>query len=168
MMPLILALLASSAPTAQSSPPAKWGGALEVGAALMSPSAQVTLEGHYRLERVGFLLRVEWNPWLSVQQGPTPGALNAALGLELRSFQGRLRSALSVGASVLLFRSALDEVGSVGLYVGVAPATILFPLSARVSIRVDPLSLHVVAPSLRTIPLIVLQYRHTVGVELTW
>lgn len=148
-----------------------WGLAAEVGGSLMTPALHATVEGGYRVGPIRILARVEWNPWLSLHQaraGLSRGVVNVGLGAEFRSFQGRLRSAVYVGASVLLFRSALDEPGTLGPYFGISPTTVLFPLSDRLTLRVDPLSFHIVVPSLTSIPLIALQYRHSIGLEVTW
>ncbi|MGA9525116.1 MAG: hypothetical protein WBV82_26890 [Myxococcaceae bacterium] len=168
---IILTVALNVAPeTGPAEPAPRFWLAAETGASLIEPSLHTALEGGYRLDRLGLLVRAEWNPWLTLQQPSARanrGVTNIGVGGELRYFGDRMRSALLVGASVLLFRSAFDAPGTIGPFVGIVPTSFRFPWG-RHAVRVDPLSLYVLMPSLGSIPLVVIQYRHSVSLELTF
>ena len=93
------------------------------------------------------------------------GALSLAVGGEYRFLSGRVRSALALGVSRLLFETALDEPGSMGLFAELSPLGLRWPVARNVVVRLDPVSMAVVAPALSGIPLILLEYRHTAAIE---
>ena len=165
-----LAVAATPQAAEPAAPASRASLAVDVGASLMQPSLHAALEGSLRvLGRSRLLVRAEWNPWLTLQQTGgkvNRGTLNVGAGAELRYFDERMSSSVMLGASFLLFQSAFDPPGTFGPFLALAPATFRFPLSERFVLRVEPLALQLLAPSLGSIPLIVLQYRHSVSLEL--
>lgn len=166
---LALAQAAAPAPAPEVESP-RWRLGADVGGSLLSPGAALGVEGGRRLGPVWLSLRTEWSPWFSLQASSafaTRGSFQVQLGAELRFFDGRVRSALWLGTSTLLFRSALDSPGATGPSFAVLPAGFSLPLGqSKWRLRLEPLSFHVLAPSLSSIPLVVLQYRTTIGIEV--
>ncbi len=127
----------------------------------------MALEAARRWERFGILAKVDWNRWVNTQKPPmlTQGTLNIGLGGEFFYFEGRARAALVAGPSILLFRTVLDRPGKTGVFVDVYPSSLMWRLTGPLFIRVDPLSFHVIAPVLDSIPLVVFEYRTSVALE---
>ena len=141
---------------------------LEGGGSLSAPAFNSGLVAIYGDESLRYFGKLDWNPWLMPQSATDrfrAGALNLAAGVEYRFLQGRVRSAISAGVSRLLFETALDEAGSMGLFFELTPLGVRWPLTDDWAIRFDPVSMSIVAPVLSGIPLILLQYRHTAAVE---
>jgi len=129
------------------------------------------VEGGARFDSgVGALAKLDINPWFNIQESDAlkPGALNIGIGPEILYFQERVRSALFVGPSVLLFDTALDEKGSTGLFIDLITASLRFPLNDGFAFRIDPATVHFVMPVLGRIPLIQIEYRHTLAMEVTF
>ena len=116
--------------------------------------------------RGDWFVRGEWNPWLSLSQDRPiqPGALNLAVGRQWSLAQGRFRSAVALGFSTLFFDTVLHQRGRTGLSLQWTPLSWRIPVGASV-LRVEPMSLHLAMPILTGIPLLVPQYRHSVGFE---
>lgn len=141
-------------------------GSVDVGGSLLEPSLHVGVEGGVFVGLPRIVVRAEWNPWISIQtrDGIQPGVLNFGAGVEFRYFEQRLATVVMVGASVLLFRSAFDEPGHVGLFLYVQPTVIRVPVG-KFHLRFAPLSMAIVAPSLEAIPLVAVQFRTSAGFE---
>ena len=126
------------------------------------------IEGGLRLEEYGILGKVDLNPWFNSQDlkgSLKPGVLNVGVGGEYRYFNERCRSAVFVGPSILLFDTALDTKGTTGFFLDIITVSLRWPLGDAITMRFDPATVHLVVPVLSGIPLISLQYRHTVAVE---
>lgn len=160
--PVVVAVSGASA-----EPPRAWVIAAQVGGALTLPSLDFALEAGHRWRRFGVLVKADWNRWVNTQKPPmlTSGALNLGVGGDFLSFEGRMRTAIAAGPSILLFRTVLDEPGKVGLFFDCYPSSILWPVYRAMFLRFDPLSFHVVAPVLDSIPLVVFEYRTSLAVE---
>lgn len=141
-------------------------GEVDVGGSLIEPSLHVGAEVGFELGMPSVVLRAEWNPWISLQtrDGVQPGVFNAGAGVELRFFEGRMASVFLAGLSVLLFRSAFDEPGHVGLFLSASPAVFRYPVG-NFHLRFSPLGMVLVAPSLEAIPLVAAQFRTSLGFE---
>jgi hypothetical protein len=144
-----------------------WAVAIQAGGALTLPSLDVALEGARRWQRFGVLAKVDWNRWVDTQKPPmlTMGTLNLGLGAEYWYFDGRVRAAVVAGPSILLFRTVLDRPGKTGLFVDCYPSSLHGRLGGPLYVRFDPLSFHVIAPVLDSIPLVVFEYRTSVALE---
>lgn len=120
-----------------------------------------------RGSRWGAYLQVEQNAWRGVEaaRGFDAGTFNAALGGELQFAEGRCRTALALGTSTLLFRTALDAPGTTGLFVDVRPVGLRWSLPRGFTLQFDPLTAAIVAPVLGGIPLLQLEYRTLLSVE---
>ena len=145
--------------------------AFEAGASLAQPSIVGGFEAGLRLnDEWSFLLEVDWNPWISIS-APDPvelGALNVGVGVEHIFADGLLRAAVFVGSSTLLFDTALDQAGATGIFLDLVPLSVRVPLVENVvTLRLDPISAHLVAPVLAGLPLVLYQFRHVVSVEVT-
>lgn len=164
---MLSAVLLSSLLAAEPTFAERLHGSVDVGGSLLEPSLHVGVEGgvHVGLPRI--LLRAEWNPWISLQTRDRiqPGVINIGAGVEFRYFDDRLATVLMVGTSILLFRSAFDEPGHMGLFLYVQPTVIRFAVGSA-HLRFAPLSMAIVAPSLEAIPLIAAQFRTSIGFEL--
>lgn len=145
--------------------------AVQVGGSLLDqPTLALGVEGGIRWRPYGLLAKLEWNPWLNTQTGDVDrGVVNIGVGGEYTYFEGRARTAAFVGPSILAFRTQLDErPGTTGVFLEVLPVTLRWSIRHRMLLRVDPISFHFVAPVLRGIPLVIIEYRHGVSVEWTF
>ncbi len=142
---------------------------LNAGGSAYEPSLALGLEGGVRWGWFGVVAKVDWNPWITTQEQDVleSGALNLGAGVEFLYFDGRCRSALLFGPSILLFETALDTPGTTGVFLDIIAVEIRWPLSERFTVRFSPISFHLVMPVLGGIPLALLQYRHTVGLEVS-
>lgn len=165
---IALAVLGGLTPSrAAAGEPLVWGVAAQVGGSFESPSLAMGGELNVHAGRWGAHFEAEWNPWFATQDPDSfkPGAVNVGLGGEVNYLGGKARTAVSAGASVLAFRTQLDRGGTVGFYFDVIAVGLRFALSERLDVRLDPLSAHLVAPVLGGIPLVLIEYRSTVGIE---
>lgn len=145
--------------------------AVQIGASLLDqPTFALGVEGGIRWRPWGALAKIEWNPWLNTQTGDVErGVLDIGVGGEYTYFEGRARTAVFLGPSVLAFRTQLDErPGIHGFFLDVLPVTLRWSIRDRLLLRVDPISFHIVAPVLAGIPLVIIEYRHGVSVEWTF
>ena len=154
-------------PSVARAAPLEWRVAGQAGAAIESPSLSVSTEVNVHAGRWGGYVKLEWNPWFATQDPDAfkPGAVNIGVGGEVRYFGGRARTAVALGPSILAFRTQIDEAGEVGFFFDVVPIGLRFPITRCLDVRLDPLSWHVVAPVLGGIPLVLLQYRTSAGIE---
>jgi len=148
-------------------PSRHWAVAAQVGMSVSLPSFNLALEGSRRWEHFGVLVKADWNPWIDTQHTPvlTVGTLNLGLGAEYRYFSGRVRTAVVAGPSILLFRTPLDEPGKVGFFLDCYASSLDWSITGPLHLRFDPLSFHIVAPILDSIPLVVFEYRTSVALE---
>ena len=139
------------------------------GLSFNSPSAYLSLGYSKKMSEGNFLSKIEWNPWISLQDLNglwNTGVLNIGMGWEKQYFDSRCRSAVILGSTTLLFDTALDPVGSTGVFIELSPVSLRFPIDKFLTLRVDPADIQISAPVLSGIPLITMQYRH--GIALEW
>ncbi|MEE2836876.1 MAG: hypothetical protein VYB65_12735 [Myxococcota bacterium] len=151
-----------SAATGSAEPTSQRWVTLDLGASISAPAGAI---GASYGDGTWFA-RAEWNPWvgLSSRSFLEPGAMNLTAGREWLLANGRFRSALAVGLSTLFFDTVLHERGRTGLSLQWTPLSWRLP-AKRYRLRIEPISLHVAMPILSGIPLMVPQYRHSVGFE---
>jgi len=167
---LLLASILLSLP-ASASAEARGVAAVEAGLSLAEPSAVVGVEGGVRVDgQWTFLLEVDWNPWFAIA-APDPaegGVLNVGVGVEHIFADGLLRAAVFFGSSTLLFDTALDQGGTTGLFIEVVPLSVRVPLvEDLLTLRVDPISAHLIVPVITGIPLVRYEFRHALSLEVT-
>ena len=141
----------------------------QTGFSLNVPSTYLSMGYRKDFADGGLLAKVEWNPWITLQDLNglwNAGVLNIGVGWEKQYFDSRCRSAIFIGSTTLLFDTALDPVGSTGVFLEVSPVSLRFPIDKALTLRVDPGNIQISAPVLSGIPLITMQYRH--GVALEW
>jgi len=92
--------------------------------------------------------------------------LDVGLGVGGTYFDGRVRSELSAGASILLTRSQLDEPGAAGFYLDARPVGVRWRVGDRMAASLYPLTFALVVPVTRGIPLVYMGYRTAVVCEL--
>jgi len=111
--------------------------------------------------------KVEHDLWstFELEGGIDLGALSIAMVVAKLHLDGRVRTTLSAGPSVLLFDTGLDRRGNVGLYLELRPLGIRWP-RPRATVVLDPLTFAVVAPVLTNIPLVQIQYRTVLQIEI--
>jgi hypothetical protein len=125
------------------------------------------LRGGYRWGAWGVLVHVERNHWLPTElsRGIEPGALDVGLGGEYLAAGGRVRASLAVGPSFLWFDTALDQKGTVGLFIDARPAGLRWRLTDHLRVAFDPLSVALVAPVLHHPGIRQLEYRTLLDLE---
>jgi hypothetical protein len=111
--------------------------------------------------------KVEHDLWstFELEGGIDLGALSIAMVVAKLHLDGRVRTTVAAGPSVLLFDTGLDRRGNVGLYVELRPLGIRWS-RPRATVVLDPLTFAVIAPVLTNIPLVQIQYRTTLQVEI--
>lgn len=166
----------SPAPPPEGASPAHTWGSIEVHGSFLSDVADRSqiqntfgygLQVGHRWRRWGVFIRAEQNLWLAseLSRDLEMGAANVGAGVDVVYYEGRMRSALSVGASVLLFETAFDEAGRTGFFVDLRPTGFRWPVGRNATIEWDPLTFTLVAPVLSGIPLLMLEYRTALSVE---
>lgn len=165
---LALVWLGAAAP-ASAAPPMRGQLSLSTGGSIYEPSLVLGLEGGLRWGWFGVAAKLDWNPWITTQEQDMVelGALNVGAGVEFLYFGGRCRSAVFFGPSILLFETALDQPGATGVFLDIHAVELRWPLSGRFTLKLAPITFHLVMPVMSGIPLAVLEYRHTVGVEVS-
>lgn len=135
---------------------------------LVEASFGYGLRGGYRWERWGVHGLVEHDMWVTTEheRDVVYGALNLGAGGEISWFDGRAHTSLALGASVLLFDTFLDSAGTTGFFLELQPLGVRWPLAARWDLVLDPLSFHVLVPVTDAIPLVKVEYRTTLAVEV--
>lgn len=121
----------------------------------------------YHWDTVELGLGVEHNYWLegvSIDPGFPDSVLNIAVEGALLSFRERVRHAIALGTSTMLFDTALEERGHTGLYLEAKPVGLRIPLRRGWRLEIEPLNVSLMAPVLDGIPLYQLAYRTTVGI----
>ena len=121
----------------------------------------------YRFGRFGVFFQFEHNLWITseYESGVAQGVVNLGIGLEVNYLKGYARSAISIGPSVLLFDTGIDEAGNTGLYLDVRPIGLRWPIKPFFAIVFDPMSFSLVAPAFDRVPLVMMQFRTTIGFE---
>jgi len=125
------------------------------------------LRAGYRWENWSVFVQVEQNMWraMELEHKVDQGALNIAVGAEISYLGGYVRSSLAMGPSVLMFETLLDDPGEVGVFLDFRPVGLRWPITTWFGIAADPISFAVVAPVLDAIPLVMVEYRTTLGFE---
>lgn len=128
------------------------------------------LRGGYRLdERWGAFVQVEQNLWFSneLSRDLQNGALNVGIGAEMMHFDGRARTSVALGPSILLFDTFFSESGTAGMFIDLRFFGIRWELTRWLKLVLDPLCVTWVGPDLGKIPISLLQYRTVVGLEVS-
>lgn len=139
------------------------------GLSNLLPTFGYAVKGGHRWNDRAAFLHVEHNLWYAMEsgkQGLSWGALNLGAGYDSVYARGQVHSSVAVGPSVLLESTPLDRAGHVGLFAEFRPMGLRWKGTDRQAYVLDPLSLAVVAPVLGGIPLVHIQYRTTLGVEV--
>jgi hypothetical protein len=142
---------------------------IEGAPSLDEPGMSYGLVFAYRWEAFGVAARVEHSVWASfdTEEKWALGVLDVALGGEWFHTGKRLRSALFLGTSTLLYSTPIDPAGKTGLFFDLRPAGYAWRLfGERWVLRLDPLHVAVEAPVLGKIPLLKVQYRATLALEV--
>lgn len=131
------------------------------------PRFGYAFKGGYRWGRWGAFLQFEHNLWIATELDTEVvlGAYNIGVGGEVSYFDGRARTSLAVGASILGFDTQLDDAGEVGLFLDLRPIGVRWKVRQHLRLGLDPLGFAVIGPALDGIPLVELQYRTTFWIE---
>ncbi|MGK0360204.1 MAG: hypothetical protein ACI9U2_002517 [Bradymonadia bacterium] len=91
--------------------------------------------------------------------------LNLGVGGEYLSFLGHVRSSLTLGVSVLLSDTIIDDAGEVGWYIDVRPGALRWSVSKQWTFEFTPISLDIIVPVPTGIPLVIYAYGTVVSIE---
>ncbi len=142
-----------------------------LNAAVRGPAAELTfgyaLRGGVSFGRWNAFAHLEHNLWKPLEQdtGLALGVLNAGVGAGLLYAGERMRGTLALGPSILLFSTAIDPAGSVGLFVDFRPTSIRFRPTSGLTVVLDCIAFSLAAPVLSGLPLFRVQYRTILGLE---
>ncbi|HOD07542.1 MAG TPA: hypothetical protein PKG98_05545 [Myxococcota bacterium] len=133
----------------------------------MSDSFGYDVKAGWRWKTLGVFFVFEQNMWVTSQfeLGVTQGVANIGLGLEVNYLGGYARTSVAIGPSILLFDTAIDDAGNTGFFLDVRPIGMRWPINRFFAITLDPMSFAIVAPALDRIPLVMIQFRTTLGFE---
>lgn len=124
------------------------------------------MSGGYRFGRLGVFGVVEYDQTVDFTIDTDHlHLLNLGVGIELLQFLGHVRSALAVGASVLLDDTLIDEAGETGWFVDLRPGSLRWGFGEDFAVEVAPLAFDVVAPVTQGLPLVVFSYTTVLSVE---
>jgi hypothetical protein len=135
---------------------------------VLSGSFGYALRAGRRWDAWGAFLHIEHDLWVATEfeLDVVRGAVNVGVGGEHLYHEGRVRTSIAVGPSILVSDTALDDAGSVGVFVDVRPVALRLPLSPQLALAVDPLTLTIVAPVLVGAALVRVEYRTAVYLEV--
>ncbi len=141
------------------------------GRSVLNPRFGWAVRGGKRWGRWAGFVQLEQDLWLAsdFENNVTQGVLNPGIGLECRYIGGFLATSIAAGPSILLFDTALDDAGQVGFFFDIRPTGMRFrPIDSYEDfiLKVEPLTMTFVVPVLTGIPLIQVEYRTVVSVEL--
>lgn len=128
-----------------------------------------------RRASLGWYLSLDTTWWASTEfdessdavfDGEPQGIAALSLGIEHPYFHGRMRFMFEAGVSVMLRETTLDSRGRVGLVSSFRPVGIRIPLTRDRTLVVDPLSLSLLLPDTTGIPLLLIQFRTVLSLEL--
>lgn len=123
----------------------------------------------YRKNNWGGYFQMEQNAWLATElySGVVPGVWNLAMGVERLWANQLIRTAMAGGISILAYDTELHDRGQTGVFFDLRPASLRWTPGKRVAIELTPLHFTVVAPVLREPELVNIEYRTTLGIEVT-
>lgn len=121
----------------------------------------------WRFRTLGVFFQFEHNMWITseFESGVAQGVVNLGIGLEVNYLKGYARTTLAIGPSILLFDTVIDRAGSTGFFLDVRPIGLRWPITRFFAMTLDPLSFAIVAPALDRVPLVMIQFRTSVGFE---
>lgn len=133
----------------------------------MGDSFGYDVKAGWRWKTLGVFFQFEQNLWVTSQfeMGVAQGVVNLGVGLEINYLGGYARTSVSLGPSILLFDTAVDRAGSTGFFLDVRPIGMRWPINRFFAITLDPISFAIVAPVLDRFPLMMIQFRTTLGFE---
>jgi hypothetical protein len=101
----------------------------------------------------------------TIDPGVRNDLLNIGVGVGVRYFADRMRTAVSLGPSILMSQSVRHCPGTTGFFLDVRPAGFRIPLRTM-AFEIQPLGFSVLAPILSEVPLVYLVFYTAVAVEL--
>lgn len=128
------------------------------------------IKAGWRWKNLGVFFQFEHNMWVTseLEMGVKQGAVNLGIGLEVNYLNGYVRTSIAAGPSILLFNTAVDRAGSVGVFIDLRPIGLRWPIKRHFAITFDPMSFALVAPALDRVPLLMVQFRTTLGFEFAF
>lgn len=125
------------------------------------------VEAGARWTNVGVFGRIEQDMWVAseFESRVFYGATNLAAGVEFLYFEGRARTSLAMGPSILTGDTVLDDAGEVGFYCQLRPVSLRWPLGRAFTVVFDPVYPAIVAPVLGRLPLVRVEYRTGLALE---
>jgi len=127
------------------------------------------VRGGMRFTNLGWFAEIQLIDWLGYEGGDraNQASANFGLGFEAVYFNRHIRSAISAGMAVLIKEAVPDPEGTMGFYLDLIPAGYVFHPRNHLNLVFTPISLYIGIPSLKGIPLVVIQYRTSLTVEFS-
>ena len=144
-----------------------------LGGALYEPRRDIfigrwspSLQAGYRFDSYGFFGMLEYDQTIDFTlETDSLHVLNVGIGGEFLNFVGHVRSSLSVGATVLMSSTAIDEPGELGWFIDLRPGALRWGIGEDYAFELTPLSLDIIVPVTEGIPLVVYSYMTILGME---
>ena len=124
--------------------------------------------GGLRWGQWGVYAHVEPVGWVAaegIDSETWTSALNLGFGGEYLYADGYLKTSLTVGPSIMLKGTKIDQPGDTGFFIDIRPAGFRWSLSGALIVGLEPLALSVTAPALGGIPLVEFAYRTNLSIE---
>ena len=124
--------------------------------------------GGLRWGQWGVYAHVEPVGWVAaegIDSETWTSALNLGLGADYLYADGHLKASLTVGPSIMLKGTKIDQPGDTGFFIDIRPAGFRWSLSDVLVMGLEPLALSVTAPALGGIPLVEFAYRTNISIE---
>lgn len=128
-----------------------------------------TLEAGIRRGPVELFAIVDRDNWMEFEYEVrlNTGVFNAGVGASVLLFDNRVAISVSLGTSTLLFNAIFDKAGQTGIFVDIRPATLRWPITRRMHLVFAPVSFFLMMPVLHDPVLKRLEYRTSIGFEVT-
>jgi len=94
--------------------------------------------------------------------------LGFGLGVERLSFLGHVRTSITLGLSVLMSDTAIDQAGSVGWFLDIRPGALRWDINDQMTFEFTPFAFDITTPVPTGIPLLLLSYMTVVNVEYSF
>ncbi|MBN2341967.1 MAG: hypothetical protein JXX29_03095 [Deltaproteobacteria bacterium] len=126
--------------------------------------------GGVRMNRLGLFVEAQRDIWLATETDVklVNGVFNLGIGAHVIWINGRLKSTISTGTSTLAFDTIFDTAGTTGIYLDVHPTVLRWPLAKRITLELSPFGATLLIPAVSDPMLKRLEYRTTLGVEVTF
>jgi hypothetical protein len=127
-----------------------------------------SIQGGYRFDDWGIFGTLEFDQTFDFTlETDALNVMDIGIGAEFLSFVGHVRTSIAVGATVLMSDTSIDESGEIGWFVDFRPGGLRWGFGDSYALEVTPISLDILVPITKGIPLAVYSYMTLVAWEFS-